>query len=94
MSTYLILVRFTQLGHQNMRENMSGMEEMKAAFEATGARLKEMYGLMGRYDAAFIVEGPDDLSILKANAALTSKGYFTTETLRAFGADEISKLMS
>lgn len=89
MATYLILVRFTQLGHQNMQQSIEGMGEIKAAFEATGARLKEAYGLMGRFDAVFIAEAPDDLSVIRANAAMTSKGFFTTETLRAFNPEEI-----
>jgi uncharacterized protein with GYD domain len=89
MATYLILVRFTSLGHQNMQQSIEGMKEIEAAFEASGAHLKEAYGLMGRFDAVFIAEAPDDLAILRANAATTSKGFFTTETLRAFNPQEI-----
>ena len=94
MSTYLILFRFTQQGIQNIKDSPARVQQAKVAFEAVGARVKQFYGLMGRYDTAFIAEAPDDETIIKATATVAARGFVSTETLRAFTEEEFNKLIS
>ena len=94
MSTYIILVRWTSQGLQNIRESPSRLEAGKKAFEAAGIKLKAFYMVMGRYDQVSIAEAPDDATLAKALLRLASQGNLQTETLRAFTEDEYKKIIS
>ena len=94
MSTYIILVRWTSQGLQNIKESPSRLEAGKKAFEAAGIRLSVFYMVMGRYDQVSIAEAPDDATMAKALLRLASQGNLQTETLRAFTEDEYKKIIS
>ena len=53
-----------------------------------GARVKEAYRTMGRYDVAAIVDAPDDVAMNAILYALGALGNVRTETLRAFTRQE------
>ena len=94
MSTYIILVRWTSQGLQNIKESPSRLEAGKKAFEAAGIKLRAFYMVMGRYDQVSIAEAPDDATMAKALLRLASQGNLQTETLRAFTEDEYKKIIS
>jgi uncharacterized protein with GYD domain len=48
---------------------------------------------MGRYDVVVMTEAPDDETISRAMLSLGSLGNVRTETLRAFSAKEMVKLL-
>jgi len=58
-----------------------------------GAHVKEFYTLLGRYDTAFIAEAPNDETLMKAIATVASRGFVSSETLRAFTEEEFNKLI-
>ena len=93
MSKYIILFRFTQKGIENIKESPARVEAAKQLFRDMNATVEKFYGLMGRYDTLFIVEAPDDETIVKAAAAIGSLGYVKTETLRAFTEDEYRSII-
>ena len=93
MSTYLILFRFTQQGIQNIKESPARVRQAKDTFEKMGAHVKAFYTLMGRYDTAFIAEAPNDETLMKAIATVASRGFVSSETLRAFTEEEFNKLI-
>ena len=59
MSTYIILVRWTSQGLQNIKESPSRLEAGKKAFEAAGIKQKAFYMMMGRCDMVTIAEAPE-----------------------------------
>ena len=61
MPTYIILLRYTQKGIQNIKESPNRLDAAKKAFRDAGAELKEFYLVMGQYDAVSISEAPDDV---------------------------------
>ena len=93
MSKYLILFRFTQKGIENIKESPDRVEAAKQLFRDMNAEVEKFYGLMGRYDTMFIVEAPDDETIVKAAATLGSLGYVKTETLRAFTEEDYRNII-
>ena len=93
MSKYLILFRFTQKGIENIKESPDRVEAAKQLFRDMNAEVEKFYGLMGRYDTMFIVEAPDDETMVKAAAAIGSLGYVKTETLRAFTEEEYRSII-
>ena len=94
MSTYIILVRWTNQGLQKIKESPSRLEAGKKAFEGAGIKQKAFYMVMGRYDMVTIAEAPDDATLARALLSLASQGNLQTETLRAFTEDEYKKIIS
>ena len=94
MPTYILLARWTNQGLQNVGQSPSRLEAGRKAFEAAGVKMKDFYMVMGRYDMVTIAEAPDDATLARATLAATAKGYFQTETLRAFTEDEYKRILS
>jgi uncharacterized protein with GYD domain len=93
MATYLMLVKYTQKGIENIKQSPARLDEAKKASKAVGAQLKEFYLVMGRYDIVIVLEAPDAETVAKWVLSLGSKGNVTTETLRAFTEDECRKII-
>jgi len=94
MATYLMLFRFTGRGTENIKDSPARVEAAKEAFRAIGAHVKAFYLLMGAYDTAFVVEAPDDETIMKASLELGAQGSVRTETIRAFTEDEYKRIIA
>jgi uncharacterized protein with GYD domain len=94
MPTYISLIRYTQQGIQHIKESPKRLEAAKKALRDAGAELKELYLVMGQYDAVSISEAPDDETLARVVLALGSKGNVQTETLRAFREEEYRKIVS
>jgi uncharacterized protein with GYD domain len=94
MATYIMLIRYTQQGVQNMKESPARLDAAKQAFQAMGAEIKEFYLLMGQYDAIVVAEAPDDETATKLAMTVGSAGAVRTETLRAFTEDEYRKIIA
>ena len=93
MSKYIILFRFTQKGIENIKDSPARVEKAKKIFQDMNAKVEEFYALLGRYDTMFIVEAPDDETIVKAAATIGSLGNVQTETLRAFTEEEFRNII-
>jgi uncharacterized protein with GYD domain len=93
MATYMMLVKYTQKGIENIKQSPARLEEAKKASKAVGAQIKEFYLVTGRYDIVIVLEAPDAETVAKCALSLSSKGNVTTETLRAFTEDEYRKII-
>ena len=93
MATYISLLRFTEQGIRNIKESGKRIDAARKAYQAAGAKLKEVYSVMGRYDIVVIAEAPDDESAARLALALGALGNIRTETMRAFTEDEYRKLI-
>ncbi|MBL7124473.1 MAG: GYD domain-containing protein [Dehalococcoidales bacterium] len=94
MATYMMLVLLTGQGVQNIKSSPTRVDTAREIFRDMGAKVKEVYLLMGRYDMAFVVEAPNYETVAKAALILDSLGSMRTETLRAFTEDEYRKIIS
>lgn len=94
MSTYVVLLRYTQKGLETAKEGPARREAAKKKFEEAGAKLKEIYITMGRFDAVAIVEAPNDETIAKLALTGGSQGFLRTETMRAFTEKEHNKIVA
>ena len=93
MATYIMLVKYTQKGIENIKQSPTRLDGAKKAFKAMGAQMKEFYLVTGRYDIVIVVEAPDAETVAKCVLDVGSKGSVTTETLRAFTEDEYRKII-
>lgn len=88
MPTYIILVSLTDQGIRNIKDSPKREQTFRDLCEQAGVRVKDTYRTMGRYDAAAIVEAPDDVTMSAIAYSLGSLGNVRTETLRAFTRQE------
>ena len=94
MATYVLLVRFTAKGIENIKDSPNRLDPAKRAFEAAGAEFKDFYLTLGRYDVVAVGEVPDDETAAKLALSLSSAGAIRTETLRAFTEDEYRDIIA
>jgi uncharacterized protein with GYD domain len=93
MATYISLIQFTQQGLETIKESPKRIDAARKAYEQAGAKLKELYLLMGEYDLIVISEAPNDETAAKVSLTLGSKGNVRTRTSRAFTEAEYRKLL-
>jgi uncharacterized protein with GYD domain len=94
MATYMMLFLLAGRSTEDLKDSPARVEAAKETFKAVGARVKAFYLLMGEYEMAFIVEAPDDETMMKAALTLGSQGSVRTETLRAFTEDEYKRIIA
>lgn len=94
MPTYLTLAKFTDQGIRNIKETPKRADAFRTTCEKLGARVKDIYWTLGRYDVAVIVEAPDDVTMDAILYSLGSAGNIHTETLRAFTRHETEQAIA
>ena len=94
MPTYISFLKFTQQGAQNIKDSPKRLDAARKAYQAAGAKLKDFYLIMGRYDAVVIAEVPDEATVAKLAMAVGALGNVRTETMRAFTEDEYRKIVA
>ena len=93
MSTYIMLLRWTEQGVGKIKESPSRLDAFKQALRQAGGALKGFYLVTGRYDMVAVVEAPDEEALARLALATGSQGNVRTETLRAFTEDEYRRIV-
>jgi uncharacterized protein with GYD domain len=93
MLTYVVLVNFTDQGIRRVKESPKRAEAFKDMAKTFGATVKEIFWTQGRYDVVTIVEVPDEVSATALNLSLCALGNIRTESLRAFTATDMAKIV-
>jgi len=93
MATYVVLAKFTDQGIRNAKESPKRADAFKQMAKTFGVTVKELVWTQGRYDIVTIVEAPDESAAMSLNLSLGTLGNVRTETLRAFSAAEMTKII-
>ena len=93
MATYVSLVTFTDQGIRTMRDLARRLENADQTYRSLGAELKNIWLVMGQYDYVVLSEAPDDETAARVALAVASQGNVRTQTFRAFGREEMQKLV-
>jgi len=93
MPTYVLLMRFTPKGAENIRDSPSRIQAARETFSALGGELKSWYLTAGAYDGVSIVEAPDEETLTRAVLALNALGNVRTESMRAFDEREFAAMI-
>ena len=93
MATYVVLAKFTDQGIRNAKESPKRADAFKGMAKTFGVTVKELVWTQGRYDIVTIVEAPDESAAMSLNLSLGALGNVRTETLRAFSAAEMTKII-
>ena len=92
--TYISLVKFTDKGIQAARETTQRVSDWAAKVKSKGVSIKEMYWTLGQYDQVCVFEAPDDETAASVLLAADMLGNIRTQTLRAFTASEMEKILA
>lgn len=93
MATYAILINYTREGNLAIKEAPDRAESAMQMAPQLGVEVKDVFWLMGRYDALLIVEAPDDVVASRVSLFSASQGNGVTETMRAFSIDEFREIV-
>ena len=94
MPTYISLVQFTDKGIQAAKETTQRVADWAAKVQSMGVSVKQMYWTLGEYDQVCVFEAPDDETAASVLLAADLLGNIRTQTLRAFTASEMKKILA
>jgi uncharacterized protein with GYD domain len=93
MSTYVVLMNWTDQGIKTVKETVQRRDRADAQAERHGASIKQVYWTVGPYDLVVILEAPDDESATAMLLELSSAGNLRTTTLRAYDHDQMQGIL-
>jgi uncharacterized protein with GYD domain len=94
MPAFIILGHFTDQGVRAVKDTTKRAEKFKELAKQNGATVKELYWTLGKYDVVTIVEAPDLASVTALGLTLGMAGNVRTQTLPAFSADDMAKVLA
>lgn len=94
MAMYVALFSWTDQGIRNAKDTVKRAEKFAEAVQKAGGKLKDIYWTMGRYDGVLVLEAPDDETVTAMMVGICSLGNIKTETLRAFDAPAMGKILA
>jgi uncharacterized protein with GYD domain len=94
MANFICLLQFTDQGIRNIKDTTKRAEAAAAQAEKMGAKVTQAFWTMGAYDVILVLEAPDDETASAFAAKLGSLGHVKTQTMRAFGRQEIEKILA
>jgi uncharacterized protein with GYD domain len=93
MATYVVLANFTDQGIRNAKDSPKRADAFKEMAKTFGVTVKELVWTQGRYDVVTILEAPDEQAAMSLSLSLSALGNVRTETLRAYSAADITKIV-
>ena len=84
MTTYIVLINWTDQGIRNVKESPKRLDVARKALGDMGGSFKQFFLTMGEYDMVAICEAPDDTVIARFTLTLGMSGSVRTRTLKAF----------
>jgi uncharacterized protein with GYD domain len=94
MATYVTLLKLTERGVKDIKDSGKRAGELEAHAKKHGIEVKEQYWCLGAYDGLIIFDAPNEETATTAMLSLSSRGYVSTQTLRAFTATEMTPILS
>jgi len=88
MAKYILLGTLTDEGAEKLRKHPEWINEVKGELAETGVKVVDQYAVLGQYDLVYIVEAPDNRSVVHASAQLTMRGSLKVTTLPAVPLQE------
>jgi uncharacterized protein with GYD domain len=93
MATYITTVQFTEQGIKAVRDTCSRAAAFKAVAKKMGVKVTGTYWTLGAFDGLIICDAPDEETLTASLLSLGSQGSIRTQTVRAFDAAEMQKIL-
>ena len=94
MALYLLLTNFTDQGVKAVQDTLKRAEAFKAMAEKSGVKVHSLYWTLGQHDVVVIAEADDDIAATALSLSIASLGNVRTQTLRAFDAADMGKIIA
>jgi uncharacterized protein with GYD domain len=94
MLKYVILVNWTEQGARSVPETTQRAEHVRQMIAQMGGRMDTLLWTQGRYDLVGIVEAPDEETAAAVGLRIAMRGAVRTETLRAYDAEEMGRILT
>jgi len=94
MPTYITLAKFTGQGAKTIQDTTKRAKMFMELAKKRRVNYKGIYWTLGRFDVISVFEAPDDETATALVLELGSTGNVSTQTLRAFSAREMDKILS
>lgn len=93
MATFISLLGFTDQGIRKVKQTTKRADAFRAMARKSGVTVKHIYWTVGAYDVVIVMEAPDDETATAALLSLGALGNVRTQTLRAFSAEEMNRII-
>jgi uncharacterized protein with GYD domain len=94
MATYIMLVNWTDQGIRNVKDTVKRAKAFQETAQAFGSTIGSFKWTLGAYDLVVTFDCPDDETATRIGLALGVQGNVRTSTLRAFGEDEMERILA
>lgn len=94
MPTYITFAKFTGQGAKTIQDTTKRAKVFMELAKKRNVSYKGIYWTLGRFDVISIFEAPNDETATALVLALGSKGNVSTQTMRAFSAKEMDKILA
>jgi uncharacterized protein with GYD domain len=94
MARYVSLIRFADQGIRKIKDTIKRGDVAMAEAEKLGMKIIEEFWTMGAYDGVVLFDAPDDQTMTAFACKISSLGNVKTETMRAFGKEEMEKILA
>jgi uncharacterized protein with GYD domain len=84
MTTYIVLVNWTERGMAQVKDSPRRLDAAKKMLKEVGGDIKSVYLTMGEYDLVIVCEASDDAVAARFALQLGMLGNVRTRTLKAF----------
>lgn len=84
MSTYIMLVNWTDQGAKAVKDSPRRLDAAKKALKDVGGEFKSFFMTMGEFDMIGVYEAPDDAVAARFTLQVGQLGNVRTRTLKAF----------
>ena len=88
MGTYILLSNLTDEGAKTIKKKPGRIKEVNKELEDMGVKVIAQYAVLGPYDFINIVEGPDNETMARVSADLSSRGSIRILTMSAIPIDD------
>ena len=93
MAHFVMLANFTDQGVRNVKDTRKRADAFKSAAKELGCTVKEVLWTQGQYDFVIVLEAPDETTASALALSVAKLGNIRGQTLRAFTATEIEKIL-
>jgi uncharacterized protein with GYD domain len=94
MPTFITLLNFSEQGVRNVKDTAKRADAITKAGKKAGVTIREVFWTMGRFDGVLVFDASDDQTATAAMMTIGRMGNVRSETLRAFGRDEIGTILA
>lgn len=93
MPAYVTLFNFTEQGIHNIKDTAKRAAAARESWEAAGGHFVGIWWTFGQYDGVVVHVTPDDETANRLLLESGMQGNIRTTTLRAFGEEDIGRIL-